>query len=246
MKKCNQLLASVGLLAIASTSQAMVIDFQAEAYNMGESAWSTLNTVSDLGYAAPDIDITADPNGAYAYLDAVSGGKPAGLGVCSTGLVAGGSTGQQAKGSKTNVCFDGADDNVDIRGEALNFTFNEQNALRAIWFNNNHDGGSLTGNTVLLSKNGGAAVQYTFLASDLLAAGGFGYYVDLAAVGFNTTFGVNDYFTVAYDAANGTDRNGNPLGQFYVSAIDVPEPGPLALLGLGLIGFYAASKKKAA
>lgn len=243
MKKCKQILMAAGLVVVAGSAQAVVIDFQVAAVTQGESAWNTLNTTT-LGYVMPSIDITASPAGAYAYLDAVSGGNPAGLGVCSTGLEAGETTGAQAFASRVNVCFDSADDNVDLTAEALHFTFKETSSLQGIWLNNNHDGGNLTGNSVLFSQNGGAAVTYTFAAEDLLAPFGYGYYVDLSTVFTSTTYAIDEYFTVAYDTANGVAGT-KPLGQFYVSAIDVPAPAPLALLGLGLIGLFATSRKKA-
>ena len=234
MKKCNQLLATVGLLAIASSAQATLINFQGLADSVvGESAWTSFSTAP---YGA-NIDITADPSGSHVYFDS----GVAGLGVCSRGVNSADANVTHAF-STTNICdpnapsnLGAADDNIDISGEALVFNFNETIDLNSIWLNSNHDSDfDLTGNTVLFSVNDGAATTYTLSAAEFLKPGTLGHRIDL-----DMFFSAGDTLSVAFDSSN-TGQ------QFYVSAIDVPEPGPLALLGLGLIGLYAASKKKTA
>ena len=237
MKKCNQLLATVGMLAIAGSAQATLINFQGLADStIGESAWTSFSTAP----YGQNINITADPSGAHVYFDA----RNAGLGVCSSGLNGTGTVDAADAFNRVNRCNDGADDNVDMSGEALIFNFNEQTDLNSIWLNNNHDTGNLTGKTVLFSVNGAAATSYTFLAADLVDPGYLGYRVDLglATTGFSSFFSAGDTLLVAYGSVAGAKT----AQQFYISAIDVPEPGPLALLGLGLVGLYAASKKKTA
>lgn len=237
MNKFNQLLISAGLLAIASSAQATLINFQGAADGFaGESAWTTFNTNTDYLPAGtfPNIDITAE--NAAVYFDSGT----AGMGVCSKGVAAG-DLDHYRTGFFDNVCgdptADAADDNIDKAGETLTFTFNEAVDLNSIWLNSNHDGDfKLGGNTILLN-----GASYLISAAQEMDAGGLGYEILFGAdgdTGISSFFAAGDTLTIGFGGTN--------ADQFYVSAIDVPEPGPLALLGLGLIGLYAASKKKAA
>lgn len=240
MKKFNQLLIAGSLLAITSSAQAQFVNFQAIADGVqGESAYVLWNSAADGGYGV-DFDITATgPNGpAHVYFDA----GVAGLGVCSSGVSSTGPTG----GSRDNVCGDpianAADDNADQAGEMLTFTFNENTSVNEIWFNNNDDADwSLTGNTVNFQLNGGSMIEYTFTATDMLDhpsnSTGLGWlfaFDNLA--GIDANFVVGDKLTVAYGGSNAEE--------FYISAINVPEPTIVALLGLGLVGIGFARRSR--
>ena len=243
MKKCNQLLVSAGLLALASSAQATLINFQGSAdTTLGESAWTTFNTNTTYvpGGVFPNIDITAG-NG-LVYLDANS----AGMGICSSGVTAANTDVNQLLNDGNNICGlqadgttvpgGGADDNIDKAGETLTFKFNEAVDLNSIWLNNNHDRDySLADDTILLNGS-----SYTISAAQEMDAGVLGFEILFGAdgdTGIGSFFAAGDILTIGFGGTNAE--------QFYVSGIDVPEPGPLALLGLGLIGLYAASKKKA-
>ena len=242
MKSLNKLIASVGLLAIASSAQATLVNFQTLADGtaaqgaVGESAWTTFNTAT---YGI-DIDITSTPQDplvqgteSYVYFDA----NTAGMGVCSTGLFGGKTADTKYIGSSDNVCGDASDDNVSVKDESLVFKFNESTMLNSIWVNSNHDS-SLNNNTILFAVNGVfIAPAYTITNAFLFDAGGLGYRIDfgIGSTGFDGNFAVDDTLTVAFDSS--------PTGQqFYVSAIYVPEPGILALFGLGLVGIGFARR----
>ena len=211
--------AAVATLAMTGAS-ADIIDFKDMADNgpQGESIWDTL-TVAGTGFS---LAVTGTKNGsaAYAYLDSGN----AGLGVCGVPNSTGVANLNTNRGtSSQNLCNPGSDDNVTV-GESLSFMFDVAVVINNIWLNNNHDADkSLFNDTVNINGSG-----HTF-TTDL---GGPADY----AVNNSYNLAANTAFTIAFfgpDEVSGGD-------QFYVSKIDVsaavPEPVPLALLGLGLLG----------
>jgi hypothetical protein len=223
-KIARMLLLPAVFLASTVGAYATTIDFVGMANGAGGYGESEYSNVSPLlTFVDPTFTLTVKAfNGtapAGAYLDSGHGG----LGVCSTGLVAGKTLGKQGS-SGDNVCGDGSDDNV-TTGEKLVLSFDKNVRISTIVFNDNHDDPfTMLGGHVVLN----GVVSSAFAAGDDVGGGDFSRVV-------NFNLAANTDYSISY-----SDR------QFYVSSITVsavPEPASLALMCIGVMGLALASKR---
>ena len=244
-----------GVLSLTAVSaNAVVIDFAAIAngfggnaeygvadatYKVGTSANGS--TVWDLGMIDSDlagIELAIygmDQSGSFqsqyeGYLDS---GSYNGLGVCK------GVSGTPTAQKRDNECLvNGSfDDNVTVNENLgliflTNTTYDANNVLTSWDYAVRNYTFAFNGNHAAIDEND----TLQFFAGN----GGFG-------ATSATTFGALQAGPLTGSSfIFGYDTNGLSASEFYLGSVVVPEPGPLALLGLGLIGLYAAGRKKAA
>jgi hypothetical protein len=210
-------LASIFFLTM-SPAQAGIINFISlteSPTGLGESAWTTLNVVSDgvtvsiKGYGSDD------DNQQYAYLDWGN----AGLGVCRD-LVAPSKADKAAPKNQNNNCNPADDDNV-TRTEYLVFNFSHDVVVKNVWFNNNHDGGLGAGDQALIQSN-----AYNIATGYAGGANGIGAFAVSMGDDFVVAFS-NEQFYISG-----------------IEIMKVTEPSGLLLFGLGLLSLARIRRLK--
>lgn len=144
MKKL--LLGAVGALALGCSAEAASLNFAA--YASGNEGGVADGTVISFG----DVDVAFSANGTnVAYFDDISGGRPAGLGVCGA-LTSGG------------LCTPNDDDNI-TAGEEVTLGLGATADLSGFGFRDaDHFDLATSLSTLLYAVNGGAMVETTFAA----------------------------------------------------------------------------------
>ena len=197
-----------------SVASAAVLDFAQEAIDNGERGVEGQTLVLD-GIAVR-LESSHD-----AYLDDVSGGLPAGLGVCSTGL------------TWASQCIDSGDDNVGISGAGGSESV-------ALWFDVAPVFDIMVttlraADHTLLTSNAHGAVGVEYLD-------GMGTYFNLGAIGIGDLLALNIGTVSAI--------NFSYVGvEFYISAVSAQVPLPASALlmlgGLGAIGVIRMRRRAA-
>jgi hypothetical protein len=175
MKKAMLLFIS---LLFTAGANAATFDFAAEA--LGDERGAEGEMFSNGG-----VTVTVSAVGpAVAYLDDESGGLPAGLGVCSSGLTGG------------NQCVDSSDDNV-TGAERLSLAFDQAVRLEDVNFRNASHGTTFEGALSVLNVSTGISTVFALAEVLNLAILGKGTEFIFNIEGLGKILKANDEFYIS-------------------------------------------------
>lgn len=202
-------MAAAATMGFAAANAALV-DFGADANNNGERA-----APNGLNINGVIMNFASTPAQSVAYLDASSGGLPAGLGVCKVIL--------------NGDCNPSNDDNVtDGESVTISFVNGPFNLSGFIFRDENHNllngsaGNQGNIDTLRIGINGGALAVYTFAQAVGLA------FNNVSSITF--AYNSGQFYVNVLDASN---------------QVPIPGALPLLISGLAGLGFAARKKKAA-
>ena len=173
MKKAMLLFIS---LLLSAAANAATFDFVAEA--AGNERGVQGDSFTDSG-----LTITVNALNGDAYLDDVSGGLPAGLGVCSSGLTGG-------------QCNEPSDDNVTGK-EQLSLAFDQSITLESVDFRNAAHGITFEGALSVLNVSTGMSQVFSLAATLDLSSLGKGTEFVFNILGLGLNLKANDEFYIS-------------------------------------------------
>ncbi|RLJ59491.1 hypothetical protein BCF46_1640 [Litoreibacter meonggei] len=208
------LAATAALLVIGGSASAATVSLDFVALAAGTPGDRGGVEGQTFTFGGLDVTLTSSHN---AYLDDLSNGKPAGLGVCGTIGVVGGIS---------NQCDPSNDDNI-TTGESVTLTFgqNVTSMTNFIFYDGNHNSLSTSSSTFDIGYNGSVLSERTFAT-------------------YNGVSGSLTSITFAY---GGTSADQFYLGGAtveYVAAVPLPAAMPMLAAGFGLLGVGAARRKR--
>ena len=219
--------ATAAILAFSTSAHAVVIDFAQYANDNGEASVGEAKAASYANPLPTDANVPVaglllSATGGVPYLDASSGGKRGGLGVCDTT-------------SSSAQCTPSSDDNV-TSGEmiTISLTGGRSFDFQVTEFRNGGHSDISTSTSNLFVEIGGGGQVETSFANEVATT-----YLDITSITF--TFGGDspDQFYIS------------AVDLIYISAVDltpetsVSEPGTLAIFGLGLAGLGYMRRRRA-
>lgn len=255
-KMLKALLAAASLSMAAGSASALVVTASTDANALAAALGGSGVTISNATLS------TASPTAAGTFTGGLGAiGFDSGV-LLTTGTVdcapgPNNQSGCTGPGTTTSLKFDFTSDTGDVFFRYV-FASEEYNEYVGTQYNDKFEL-LINGVNIALLPGGGGVVSINNVNNNVNSA----YYRDNTVLGLDTQYdglttvliaqafglsGVNTFEFLIYDQGDSSLDSGVFIeaGTFSSTPpVDVPEPGPLALLGLGLLGLMAAKRKKA-